>query len=123
MLCSFSSLRSDRAIVLVDWYGHGEYGRGVLWAVIEDSAGSRAHVCIDNRGDSTTRGRVFEGARHPVEPNAKLVEIGDEIEGDVVALLSNWCDDPANWRSQAGPYFDEFKELFVETILAIGAHS
>ena len=123
MLCPFASLLPDRAIVLVDWYTHGEFGRGVLWAAFEDSAGSRAHVCIDNRVDSSTRGRVFDGARHPRQPDATPIELGNEIEGHVVALLSNWCDDPANWNSHGGPYWDDFKEIFIKTVLCIGSHS
>lgn len=123
MLCSFRALNADRAIVVVDWYGSGEYGRGVLWAAIEDSEGARAHICIDNRVDSETRGRIFDGARHPAKPGATLVEIGAEMEGDVVAMLSSWCDCPNNWHSQGGQLLDHFKEIFIETVLNVGAHS
>lgn len=120
---SFRSLRPDREIVWVDWYGHGEYGHGVLWATIEDSTGTRHCVCIDNRVDSSTRGRIFDGVRHPNKADAAIVEIGDEIEGDVVALLSNWCDNPTNWHSHGGSCRDEFKDVVVAVVLGIGAYS
>lgn len=107
--------------MLVDWYGHGDFGNGVLWAAVEDSSGSRAHVCIDNRCESTTRGRMFDGARHPTMPSATLVELGDATEGDVVSLFSEWCDNPKHWLSFGGEYRDEFKDVFVKTVLSIGA--
>ncbi|MEI8383775.1 MAG: hypothetical protein WCJ09_26915 [Planctomycetota bacterium] len=119
----FVSLLPDRAIVWVDWYTHGEYGRGVLWVAVKDSADSLAHVCIDNRVNSPTRGRIFDGARHPEKPEATLIEIGDEIEGEVVALLSAWCDDPLNWHARGGgPYSDDFRVVFIETVLSIGVY-
>lgn len=118
MLHSFEALRADRVIVWVDWYSSG-----VLWAEIEDSTGSRAQFCIDVRIDSGTRGRLFEGVRHPSKPNAKLVEIGEEVEGNVVALLSSWCDNPVNWYSNGGPYYDDFRVVVIKTMLSIGAYS
>lgn len=122
VLRPFSSLLKDRALLIVDWYGHGGFGNGVLWAAVEDSFGSRAHVCIDNCGDSATRGRIFDGARHPTMPLASLVELGDQAEGDIVSMLSEWCDNPKNWRSFGGRYHDEYKHVFVTTILSIGAY-
>lgn len=119
----FRALLPDRAIVWVDWYGQGEYGYGVLWATIEDSEGSRAFICIDNRFDSSTRGRLFDGARHPKIPDAAIVQMGDEVEGEVIALLSNWCDNPMNWHSCGGSYRDDFKDVFIATVLGIGAYS
>jgi len=104
MLTPFASLLGDRRVVLVDWYGYGEFGLGVLWAAIEDSAGSCAHVCIDNRQHSETRGRLFDGARHPNQPESRLIGIGDATEGDVVSLLSAWCDNSGNWTSQGGKH-------------------
>jgi hypothetical protein len=122
VLRPFASLLADRTIVLVDWYGHSDFGNGVLWASVEDSSRSLAHVCIDNRRDSTTRGRIFDGARHPSMPSASLVELGDQTEGDIVSLFSEWCDNPKHWLSFGGDYRDEFKEGFVKAILSIGAY-
>jgi hypothetical protein len=38
------------------------------------------------------RWRLFEGDRHPKKESAVLVELGDEIEGIVIPLISRWLD-------------------------------
>lgn len=124
MIVPFDSLILDCKIVLVDSYRHFDpWTSGVLWAAIEDSRGHRSHVCIDDRADSPTRGRIYVDARHPSKQRAKLVLLGDETEGALVSLFSRWCDDPANWGTRAGGYREEFRARFISYVLSIGSYS
>lgn len=75
---------------------------GVLWA------------CIDDRAGSPTRHRLFVGARHPDDADAKLVELGDEIEGLVVSALSWWIDDGCP------DYHGAFVDVVSNAVLRLG---
>lgn len=111
-------------VVLVDYYGHG-----VLWAVLEAENGQKTTVCIDDRSDSPTRGRLFIGGRHPLRPEAVLIDIGDEREGEIVSLLSHWCDDGANWSRAvgalraSGALREEFRETMIRIIVSLGSYT
>ena len=113
----FESLLPDRYISLVDYYGHG-----VLWAIVEDSGGQCTHICIDNREESVTRGRVYVDARHPAKPGSRLTDLGSKQEGDVVVLFSHFLDDPTNWHSAGGGLLDSFRDTYSDALLSIGVY-
>jgi hypothetical protein len=84
---SISSLSGDLRVSFVD-----AYVDGTIHASIEDESGRGVVVCIDGREGSTTRYRLFQGARHPKMPEAKLIELGAVEEGLVIPLISRWID-------------------------------
>lgn len=65
---------------------------GVVWARLVDAGGGEAIVSLDGREGSPTRFRLFDRARHPVDSDAVLLELGGPEEGIVVPVLSQWCD-------------------------------
>jgi hypothetical protein len=95
MLKSVGSFRPPIRVRLVDAFGSGGSGwvNGfVWWASIEDCQGDWIHVCLDGRKASLTCHRLFEGAKHPSKPEAKLIELGSVEEGIIISLLSHWLD-------------------------------
>jgi hypothetical protein len=101
-----SALRGKVRVVLVDLYGCG-----TIWAVLEDEAGRRCVVCLDGRVGSPTRCRLFENARLPGKPDAKLIELGSSEEDLVIATLSRWYD------SEEFTGVPEFKQALQDALL------
>src|SRR6516164_9128544 len=89
---------------------------GTIWFELDDAAGQYAVVCIDSREWSSTRHRLFEGARHPGRPGAVLLELGSLEEGVVVPVLSTWLDSDKT-RKQIRP---EAIERIIHDLLRLG---
>lgn len=87
MLSPVSKLTGAIHVVLGD-----AYGDGTVWFALEDSGKRRSHVCIDGRNESRTKHRLFDGARHPNDARAVLIELGAHEEGLIVSLASEWRD-------------------------------
>lgn len=87
MLFPLSTLSEPIRVVL-----GSAYGDRTVWFAFEDSWRRRSHVCIDGRPDSGTKHRLFDGARHPNDLAAVLIELGAYEEGMVVSLASTWLD-------------------------------
>lgn len=106
-----TTLGADLRVSLVD-----AYGDGTVWARLEDGGGRKAVACIDGRAGSPTRYRLFQGARHPKNPEAVLIDLGAVEEGIVVPLISRWLDSEEA-REQLTSYG---RELIQETLLRLG---
>src|SRR5262245_54320594 len=87
MLLPVSALGDDAQVTWVDGYGDG-----TIWAFFRDSEGRCASVCIDGRKGSPTQHRLFDQARHPRQPEARLIDLGASEEGFVIPLISRWLD-------------------------------
>ena len=90
----------------------------IVWAHLEDGSGNFAHVCIDHRRESPTCHRLFEGARHPRDPQAVMIELGAIEEGIVIPLLSRQLDSWEPW--QQGVHEFALKEIIQEALLRLG---
>ncbi len=99
----------------VEWVDF--YGNGVMSAALADAEGQRADVCFDGRANSPTRGRLFEGRRHPGKDGARLLELGGPEEGIIVPLISRWID---SGGPKALGLTERGWELVKESLLRIG---
>jgi hypothetical protein len=98
----------------VSWRGDVPICRSI-WALIADEKGRRVVVCLDGRGESPTRYRMFEGARWPGDVSAVLVGLGSSDEDLIIATLSGWCDSEGFARH----YRAEFKAALQEALLRL----
>ena len=96
------------------------YSAKVFWARLTDPDGRCAFVCLDLRPESPTRGRLFENARHPTNPDAVLLELGCEAEGFAVSRISRWLDSDA---PQTEGFRDEGLDLIRRAFLRLGEPS
>jgi hypothetical protein len=107
-----TALGKGLRVELVDFYGNN-----IMWACIADEGGQSASICIDARNNSSTRNRLFQQARHPNKPGAKLIELGSVEEGIVIPLLSHYIDLHGPKAEGPGEYF---RELAREVLLHYG---
>lgn len=117
MNVSIASLGEDVQVATLDCYGTFDGGH-VIWMVLKDALSNCCTICLDNRRASPTCHRLFEGARHPSDPRAVLIELGAEEEGIIVPMLSRWLDSAEPWG--LGAYSPVFRELLQEALLRIG---
>src|SRR5262249_45044545 len=107
-----TALGKDLRVKWVDFYGDL-----TMHARIVDGEGQWTEVCIDGRGNSSTRFRLFQQARHPRQPGASLVELGAPAEGIVIPLLSRYLDSGGPKALDLSEYG---WELAKETLLRLG---
>lgn len=99
---------------------YGEWDAGfVFWWRLKDAQDRRTAVSIDDRKDSPTCHRLFQGAKHPDSPEAHLVDLGSEEEGIAIPVLSKWFDLPP--KDMMGTrHSEEVLEIVRDAILRIG---
>jgi hypothetical protein len=117
MSVTVATLREDVRITLADCFTTESEGF-VIWAELMDGVGNRCLICIDSRPRSPTCHRLFQGATHPRDPGARLVDLGHSDEGIIVPLLSQWLDHFEPWGEGANRF--RFKEMLHEALLRLG---
>lgn len=106
-----TALGADLRVALVDMYRDG-----TVWVRLEDGSRRRSVACIDGRAGSLTRYRLFQGARHPTDRAATLIELGAVEEGVVIPLISRWLDSEVA-RKDLTTYG---RERIQETLIRLG---
>ena len=115
MLTSIAALAEPIRVVLAD-----AYGDGVVWFALKGACGCAARVCIDGRKLSRSRNRLFDGAKHPNDPAAILMELGGDEEAVVVPLISRWLDSASSRTVGLNEYG---WELIRDALLRLGEPS
>lgn len=117
MHVAIASLTGEIRVESLDCCGTPEEGY-VVCAKLRDARGHFATVCIDHLTGSPTQHRLFEGARHPRDAQAVMIELGAAEEGIVIPLLSTWLDHWEPWHGS--PHDFVIKEAVQEAVLHLG---
>ncbi len=96
MIYPIAQLSGAVRVTFVDCYGSGS----VWWFVLRDQKRREAFACIDRRELSPTFNRLFDGSRHPKQPNVKLLDLGSVEESIVVPAISRCLDSEGLDRQQ-----------------------
>lgn len=82
------SLEPPIRVTLASGYGQGT----ICWFQLEDVNGQTTTISLDNRADSSTRFRLFQGSRFPNRPESVLLDLGGDEEGIAIPCISRWLD-------------------------------
>ncbi len=99
------SLDPPIRVTHVDTYGQG----AIWWFQFEDANGQQTTLSLDNRPESPTRFRLFEGSRFPNRPESVLLDLGGDEEAIAVPFISHWLDSDE---------FDRLREYGQELLLS-----
>ena len=122
-MATVATLSNAIHVKLFDRYGNWDDGF-VLWWALEDDRGQRTYVGLDDRKDSPTRYRLFEGVRHPGKDGCVWITLGSVEESIIVPLLSRWLDSPETWQqARRSGVYEEFLEHAQKALVQLGSRS